>query len=267
MVRIAIIPEPKKILAGEEGNADPVIREKKTDPDMGEEEYCLQLKKDGIWIAGGSEKACLHAKSTLEQIRLQCGDTLPCLTVLPLGYYRLDNPKQSACFGPIVVPVEDISGVKLPKEPWRYTKGSGPLPEGRLEDAELPEALLAAGKRYPTAEGYALVSAAKIGYPTDRELETWLANPGLYRPQLRGALVILRDRGDFRLKDTALRCAAVGDAHCSLKAEAFQVLAELKGDPDVEAFFIDYFVRLEEPPGIHGSAQNDLTQIAHSFWD
>ena len=195
------------------------------------------------------------------------GRTLPCLTVLPLGYYRLDNPKQSACFGPIVVPVEDISGVKLPKEPWQYAKGSGPLPKGRLADAELPEALLAAGKRYPTAEGYALVSAAEISYPTDRELETWLADPGLYRPQLRGALVVLRSRGDSRLKDTALRCAAVGDAYCSLKAEAFQVLAELKGDPDVETFFIDYFVSLEEPPSVHGSAQDYLTQIAHSFWD
>lgn len=195
------------------------------------------------------------------------GRTLPCLTVLPLGYYRLDNPKQSACFGPIVVSVEDISGVKLPKEPWRHAKGSGPLPEGRLADTELPEALLAAGKRYPTAEGYALVSAAEISYPTDKELETWLAAPGLYRPQLRGALVVLRSRGDPRLKNTALRCAAVGDQHCSLQVEAFQVLAELKGDPDVEASFIDYFVNLEEPPSVHGSAQDDLMQIAHSFWD
>ena len=195
------------------------------------------------------------------------GRTLPCLTVLPLGYYRLDNPKQSACFGPIVVPVEDISGVKLPKEPWRYAKGSGPLPEGRLADTELPEALLTAGKRYPTAEGYALVSAAGISYPTDKELETWLADPGLYRPQLRGALVVLRSREDPRLKDTALRCAAVGDQRCSLKKEAFQVLAELKGDPDVEAFFIDYFVNLEELPSVHGGAQDDLTRIAHSFWN
>lgn len=194
------------------------------------------------------------------------GRVLPCLTVLPLGYYRLDNPKQSACFGPIVVPVEDISGVKLPKEPWRYAKGSGPLPEGRLADTELPEALLTAGKRYPTAAGYALVSAAEISYPTDKELETWLADPGLYRPQLRGALVVLRSRGDPRLKSTALRCAAVGDQRCSLKKEAFQVLAELKGDPNVEAFFIDYFVGLEEPPSVHVSAQDYLTEIAHSFW-
>lgn len=195
------------------------------------------------------------------------GRTLPCLTVLPLGYYRLDNPKQSACFGPIVVPVEDISGVKLPKEPWRHAKGFGPLPEGRLADTELPEALLTAGRRYPTAEGYALVSAAEISYPTDKELEIWLADPGLYRPQLRGALVVLWSREDPRLKNTALRCAAVGDQHCSLKVEAFQVLADLKGDSDVEAFFIDYFVRLEEPPSVHGSAQDDLTRIAHSFWD
>ena len=195
------------------------------------------------------------------------GRTLPCLTVLPLGYYRLDNPKQSACFGPIVVPVEDMSGVKLPKEPWRHAKGFGPLPEGRLADTELPEALLTAGRRYPTAEGYALVSAAEISYPTDKELEIWLADPGLYRPQLRGALVVLWSREDPRLKNTALRCAAVGDQHCSLKVEAFQVLADLKGDSDVEAFFIDYFVRLEEPPSVHGSAQDDLTRIAHSFWD
>ena len=237
------------------------------------EYYRTRFQQDGslphgiaLYVGAGGMSVLLdgHHKATAAAL---LGRTLPCLTVLPLGYYRLDNPKQSACFGPIVVPVEDISGVKLPKEPWQYAKGSGPLPKGRLADAELPEALLAAGKRYPTAEGYALVSAAEISYPTDRELETWLTDPGLYRPQLRGALVVLRSREDPRSKNTALRCAAIGDAHCSLKVEAFQVLAELKGDPDVEAFFIDYFVNLEEPPSVHGSAQDYLTEIAHSFWD
>ena len=111
------------------------------------------------------------------------------------------------------------------------------------------------------------MAAAEIGYPTDRELETWLTDPGLYRPHLRGALVVLWSLEDPRLKNTALRCAAVGDQRCSLKKEAFQVLAELKGDPDVEAFFIDYFVSLEEPSSVHGSAQDNLTQIAHSFWN
>ena len=202
------------------------------------------------------------------------GRTLPCLTVLRLEHYQLrplavfrSQEKKAGCFGPFTVPIEDMNGIPLPKEPWKFTESSDPLPEGRLADTELPEVLLAAGKRYPTAEEYALVSAAEISYPTDKELETWLADPGLYRPQLRGALVVLRSRGDPRLKNTALRCAAVGDQRCSLKKETFQVLAELKGDPDVEAFFIDYFVSLEEPPIVHGSAQDYLTQIAHSFWD
>ena len=201
------------------------------------------------------------------------GRTLPCLTVLRLEHYQLrplavsrSQEKKAGCFGPFTVPIEDMNGIPLPKEPWKLTESTTPLPKGHLADTELPETLLAAGKRYPTAEGYALVSAAEISYPTDKELETWLADPGLYRPQLRGALVVLRSRGDTRLKNTALRCATVGDQYCSLKVEAFYVLAELKGDPDVEAFFIDYFVNLEEPPVIHGSAQDDLTEIAHSFW-
>ena len=179
----------------------------------------------------------------------------------------LSQEKIAAGFGLFTVPIEAMNGVTLPKEPWKLTENSVPLPKGRLTDTELPEAPLTAGKHYPTAEEYALVSAAEISYPTDQELETWLADPGLYRPQLRGALVVLRSRGDAHLKDTALRCAAIGDAHCSLKVEAFQVLAELKGDLDVEDFFIDYVVNLEEPPSVHGSAQDDLTQIAHSFWD
>ena len=57
--------------------------------------------------------------------------------------------------------------------------------------------------------------------------------PASIGPSSGGALVVLRSRGDAPLKNTALRCAAIGDAHCSLKVEAFQVLAELKGDLDV----------------------------------
>ena len=77
----------------------------------------------------------------------------------------------------------------------------------------------------------------------------WPADPGLYRPQLRERWRFLRSLGDVRLKKTALRCAAAGDWHCSLKAEAFRVPAELKGDPEAKSCFIDCFVGLEEPPG------------------
>lgn len=210
------------------------------------------------------------------------GRTLPCLTVLRLEHYELRPvtapprhlvpviprryERYAGRFGPFTVPVADMGGVKLPEEPWKLPQGPGALPEGRLADAELPESLLTAGKRYPTAEEYALVSAAEIGYPTDDELDAWLAAPGLHRPQLRAALVLLRSRGDPRLKRTALGCAAVGNKRCSLKIEAFQALAEMKGDAEAEAFFIDYFVGLVGPPDAHGSARDDLTEIAHSFW-
>lgn len=40
----------------------------------------------------------------------------------------------------------------------------------------------------------------------------------------------------------------------------------MKGDVEAEAFFIDYFVGLDEPPDAHGSARDQLTEIAHRFW-
>ncbi len=80
-MQISIIPEPKKIIAYEECTGNTEIKERKLNPSMQEEEYRLQLRLDGIRIEGGSESAFLYAETTLEQIRLQCGDRLPCLTV------------------------------------------------------------------------------------------------------------------------------------------------------------------------------------------
>lgn len=65
----------------------------------------------------------------------------------------------------------------------------------------------------------------------------------------------------------ALRCAASADLRSSLKTEAFQVLAAMRGGPDAENFFVDFFVGLDSPPDVHGSALDKLTKIAHSFWN
>ena len=74
--------------------------------------------------------------------------------------------------------------------------------------------------------------------------------------------VLLRCGGDPRLKETALRCAAVSEKGCSLKEEAFRTLAVMRGDADAERFFIDYFVELDPYSG-HPA----LTDIANSFWN
>ena len=147
------------------------------------------------------------------------GRTLPCLTVLRLTYYELSSAntsKEFARFGPILIPVKDISCVQLPKVPWKFADGSGSLPAGHLADTELPEELLANGKQYPTAKEHALVLAAEISYPTDEDLNNWLAASYNYRPQLRAALVLLRNGRDPRLKKTALQCASMGDHRLSL---------------------------------------------------
>lgn len=216
------------------------------------------------------------------------GRTLPCLTVFPLGYYRLrpvDDPpprlpgrlrrqtgtprrmeRKAAVFGPFQIPIESLPEAFLPEKPWETPSGAGFLPEGRLADRLLPEAYRTAGAKYPTARQYAVVQAAKIGYPTDRELETWLSSPCEYRPKLRAALVLLRGGNDPRLKNLALCCAAGEDLRSSLKEEAFRMLADMHGDPEAEAFFIDYFIRLETRPQDRPRGTDALTEIAHSFW-
>ena len=49
--------------------------------------------------------------------------------------------------------------------------------------------------------------------------------------------------------------------------ESFRVLAEMHGDPDVENFFVKYFIELETLPQDRPPGSDALTEIAHSFWN
>lgn len=201
--------------------------------------------------------------------------TLPCLTVIPLQYYQWRNSRvggrperDRAVFGPFSIPTAEIPAKWLPEKPWAHCKRlRGELETGRLADREWPAIYRDAGAGYPTAQEYALVTAAETGYPTDGELARWLAEPQQYRPQLRAALVLLRASGGPRLKEAALRCAAIPDNRCSLKQEAFRVLAGMHKDPDVEDFFVKYFIDLEILPQDRPRGTDILTEIAHSFWN
>lgn len=209
------------------------------------------------------------------------GRMLPCLTILPAvchyepvwvpGCPPVPTPT-AAWFGPFFIRVRDLPGAYpnkyLPQKPFHVVKGpQRQLPEGRLADREWPAIYRDAGAKYPTAREYALVTAAEIGYPTDEELDQWLAEPHQYRPQLRAALVLLRSSGSSRLKDLALRCAGLPYQWSSLVEEAFRVLADMHGDPDVESFFVKYFIDLETLPQDRPPGSDTLTEIAHSFWN
>lgn len=121
--------------------------------------------------------------------------------------------------------------------------------------------------RYPTAYGYALATAAESGYPTDRQLDEWLLSPQKHRKQLWASLTLLCAAGDARLKNTALQCARVSDDWCSLKGDAFRILAGMKGDKAVEQFFIEYFVHLPQLPRDRPKGSDIPEKIAHSFWE
>ena len=98
-------------------------------------------------------------------------------------------------------------------------------------------------------------------------LDEWLLSPQKHRKQLRAALILFCAADDARLKNTALQCARVSDDWCSLKEEAFQILADTKGDEAVEQFFVEYFVHLPEPPQYRPKGSDILEKIAHSFWE
>ncbi len=80
-MQISVIPEPKRIIEDGGGAAKAAVIERKIDQKLQEEEYRLRLDKDGISIAGGSERACLYAEATIEQLKVQCPERLPCLTI------------------------------------------------------------------------------------------------------------------------------------------------------------------------------------------
>ena len=244
------------------------------DPDR-EAYYEQRLQQDGppprglaLHCAGGVSLLLDGHHKAAAAARL--GRMVPCLTVIPFTNYTMKPGRlpgrwrrDRACFGPFTVPVETIP-TKWRREPKKRSETARDRTYvGRLADREWPAECRAAGKSYPTAREYALVTAAEIGYPTDEDLRRWLERPERYRKELRAALVLLR-RGDPRRKATALRCANLPE-FCTLKEQSFRVLASLQGDPDAEAFFIRYFV--EQEAGDPSPGADVLTDIAHSFWN
>lgn len=204
------------------------------------------------------------------------GRALPCLTILPaaVSYQPSQLPGRPpkpllAFFDQITVQMSDIPSKYRPAyAPYRPKQlETEPPLTGCLADREWPEAYKAAGARYPTAKEYALVTAAEIGYPTDEELAEWTRLHRKKRRELRAALVLLRSAGDPRLKAVALQCAAVPDLWCSLKEEAFRILAAMKGDPDVEQFFVDFFIDLEPLSRDRSTKAEVLAEIADRFWE
>ncbi len=129
-MKISLIPEPKRVIKSENGAADVTVRERKIDQKLREEEYRLQLKKEGIFIAGGSERACRYAEATLEQLKIQCKENLPCLTVEdePVYVWRGFHIDSSRHFTPVdelKKMIKMCAHFKLNKFHWHFMDDQG----------------------------------------------------------------------------------------------------------------------------------------------
>lgn len=212
-------------------------------------------------LLDGHHKACAAAR---------LGRQLPCITIFPFGGYFYAQAGSSstpvpdrAYFGPFTVSISQLPAKILPAKPWQQTTDTRPAPySGNLiRDSKLPQEFVDAGRNYPTWYEFGITTVADIGKVTDDDLSLWLENPLKYSPQLRAALIYLRCHCDPQLKEVAMKCADSSDRWSKLREAAFNHLAALKGDPEVEQYFIGYFVDVET-----GYESDVLTDIANSFW-
>lgn len=88
-----------------------------------------------------------------------------------------------------------------------------------------------------------------------------VGKPTQVQSSASAALIYLRCHCDPQLKEVAVKCADSSDCWSKLREAAFNHLAALKGDSEVEQYFIGYFVDVET-----GYESDVLTDIANSFW-
>ena len=193
-------------------------------------------------LLDGHHKACAAAR---------LGRQLPCITIFPFGGYFYAQARSSstpvpdlAYFGPFTVSISQLPAKILPAKPWQQTIDTRPAPySGNLiRDSKLPQEFVDAGRNYPTWYEFGITTVADIGKVTDDDLSLWLENPLKYSPQLRAALIYLRCHCDPQLKEVAMKCADSSDRWSKLREAAFNHLAALKGDPEVE----QYHERMEQ---------------------
>ncbi len=77
--------------------------------------------------------------------------------------------------------------------------------------------------------------------------------------KLRFIILKLSRKGDGRLKGLALRCARL-NADLKLVEVSFKALVKMKGDIDIEKFFVDYLID-------HYDKHDILKRIADSYWN
>ena len=128
----------------------------KIDASLAEEEYTINIGKQGVKVCGGSKKALFWAEQTLEQIRLQSPEgKLPCLYIedKPAFSYRgmlIDCSRHFLSVEEVKSCIDIMAAHKLNKLHWHLTDDQG----WRIEIKKYPELTAKGSVRARTKIGH-----------------------------------------------------------------------------------------------------------------
>ncbi len=198
------------------------------------------------------------------------GEMVPTLTIIPATYLASTynqpggtSQERAVVFSKIEVPIELFTAEQLMT--LRNKLNPGQLnskftySEGCLIQRRWEPKYLASVEAYPHVDELAQEVALEVNLSDGADIEDCLTDPvGLAARKLEVYI-----RSYTRLDKAKGRALALRCARCSCDAKllksAFKVLAQWKNSPEVEAFFIDWWVNNHEK-------NSPLSPIVNSFW-
>lgn len=210
------------------------------------------------FVLDGHHKACAAA---LQHTPLKS------IIIIPLSSmeYRFTGGRpvpEKLCFSSISIPVNDIPEQYVPP---LHEKQTSPFPititKGTIAHRVWEDTYTYGAQCFPSVMELAEILEADISIDDDIHDDTiqeLLHSADIEdSKKLEAVLYILKWRNDPRLKQTLMACAS-RKFHHSLSVKAYQMLSDMRNDPDIEQFFITYIAEYDD---IH----DDIYQIVLSY--
>ncbi len=196
-------------------------------------------------VLDGHHKACAAAL---------LGIPLPCVAIIP---YQ-GRIKDKCYFSDVEIDAEQIPEQYSQEQQKSLETKTINQTKGMLEQRNREKEYQDSVKEYPTIEAYSFIKAANLRWK-DLDNETIEKCFGEYtfenECKIESILYYLRFRKDPRLKPVAMRYLKWGTSRI-----AYELLSQLKDDPEVEQLFIDYLVDNEDK-------SDPILSIIHGYWD
>jgi hexosaminidase len=129
MTNINLVPYPKEVIIGEGVYRGKGLPNKQVTKDYGEEGYCIKITVSEIQLIGDT-KGLYYASRTLQQLRIQFEEQLPCMEIVdePTFSYRgfmLDSSRHFIEKCDVLKLIDAAAYFKLNKMHWHLTDDQG----------------------------------------------------------------------------------------------------------------------------------------------